>query len=113
MTMRAVERFPLQLPISVRWMTASGATEAETRCHDISSRGIYFSLPTAIEHGSKVDIIITLPEGSSQPRVHCQGRVRRTQVIESNHVEVAAQIERYRFLRGSDDANLGFRRSGS
>ena len=103
---RAAERFPLKLPISVRWTSPSGSAEVQTRCHDVSSHGIYFDLepiePAPIQKGSKVEIVITLPEGASLSRVYCHGHVRRTKVLDLNRVGVAAQIERYRFLRGTD-----------
>jgi hypothetical protein len=98
---RSVERFPLSLPICVRWNTPSGSAEAETRSRNVSSRGIYFFLPSPIEDGSTVEITIALPEESSGSRIHCQGRVRRTEVIEPDQIGVAAQIERYCFERGS------------
>jgi hypothetical protein len=105
---RAAERFPLNLPMTVRWTTRSGIAEAQTESQDVSSGGIYFFLPKQIEDGSQVEIVMTLPheitlDGQTQTRVRCQGRVRRTEVVELNRVGVAAQIESYKFLRESED----------
>jgi hypothetical protein len=98
---RRTRRFPLHLPMTVRWTTRSGISEAETESQDVSSGGIYFFLSEHIEEGSPVEIVVTLPaEDALESRTHlrCRGRVQRTDVIESNRVGVAAQIERYDFF---------------
>jgi PilZ domain len=103
---RATERFPLNLPMTVRWTTRSGIAEAQTESQDVSSRGIYFFLPKQIKDGSEVEIVIILPRENTldgRRRVHCQGRVQRTEVMELNRVGVAAQIESYEFLRGNEE----------
>ena len=106
MERRVTERFPLSLPMTVRWMTPSGMAEAQTKSEDVSSRGIYFCLSKRIEDGSPVEVVMTLPnEITSVGRMHvcCTGRVHRTEVIELNRIGVAVQLEHYEFLRGSDD----------
>lgn len=100
---RAAERFRLNLPMTVRWTTQSGIAEAHTYSRDVSSRGIYFFLQKQIEDNSHVEIVLTFPDeiqltGQGRTRVYCRGRVRRTEVMESDRIGVAAQIERYRFL---------------
>jgi hypothetical protein len=45
MERRGTERFPLNLPMTVRWTTRSGIGEAQTESQDVSSGGIYFFLP--------------------------------------------------------------------
>ena len=106
MERRATERFPLNLPMTVRWMTPSGMAEAQTKSEDVSSRGIYFCLSKRIEDGSPVEVVMTLPnEITSVGRMHvcCLGRIQRTEVIEFNRIGVAVQLEHYEFLRGSED----------
>lgn len=87
--------------MTVRWTTQSGISEAQTESCDVSSGGIYFVLSEHIEHGSSVEIVMTLPAEDaleSRTRLHCQGRVRRSEVVELNRIGVAAQIERYDFF---------------
>jgi hypothetical protein len=102
---RATNRFPLDLPMTVRWMTLSGTAEAQTESRDLSSKSIYFYLPEQIRDGSSVEIVMTLPNEITligRVRVCCRGRVRRTEALGSNGVGVAVEIERYHFLRGSE-----------
>jgi PilZ domain len=103
---RKTERFPLNLPMTLRWTTQSGIGEAQTESQDVSSRGIYFFLSEQMEGGSPVEIVMTLPheiplDGRNQ--VRCHGRVRRTEVIRLNRVGVAVQIEHYEFLRRDEE----------
>jgi hypothetical protein len=99
--------------MTVRWTSQSGIVEAQTQSQDVSSRGIYFFLKQGqIEKGSQVEIVLTFPDGiiladSTPTRVCCQGRVRRTQAIEPDCIGIAAEIERYRFVRkGEDERSL-------
>ena len=98
---RRTRRFPLHLPMTVRWTTQSGVSEAETESQDVSSGGIYFFLSEHIEDGSPVEIVMTLPPEDaleSRTNLRCRGRVQRMEVIESNRIGVAVQIERYDFF---------------
>jgi hypothetical protein len=82
-------------------MTQSGVSEAETESQNVSSGGIYFFLSERVEDGSSVEIVMTLPaEDALESRTHlrCRAHVQRTEVIESNRIGVAAQIERYDFF---------------
>src|ERR1700731_1446446 len=104
---RATERFRVKLPITVRWTNQSGSRQAQTESEDISTRGIYFFLPTEIENGSSVEFVIAFPSEitlAELVRVRCQGHVRRTEIKEMDRVGVAAEIERYELLRGTGDA---------
>lgn len=100
MERRATERFPLNLPMTVRWRTRSGIAEAHTESRDVSSAGIYFFLSKEIKDGSTIEIVMALPH--DRTRIRCRGRVQRTKIIELNRVGVAAQIEKYEFLRGNE-----------
>lgn len=104
-TERRNTRFPLVLPITVRWSTQSGIAEAETESRDVSSTGIYFSLPIPVERGTAVEIVITLPHevtGHGQTRVRCHGRILRADAFGESRVGVATQIEHYQFVRGDE-----------
>jgi hypothetical protein len=97
---RATRRFRMKLPMRVRWATKSGNWEAHTESEDITSRGIYFLLPTEIENGSWVELVFVLPREitlAEPVRARCQARVRRTEIKETDRVGVAAEIEFYHF----------------
>ena len=102
---RGNARFLLILPMTVRWVTRSGIAEAETESRDISSTGIYFSLPIPVERGTAVEIMMTLPHqvtGNGQTRVRCHGRILRTDALGESRVGVATQIENYQFVRDDE-----------
>ena len=106
MDRRVTLRFPLRLPITVRWTTPSGIAEIHTESQDVSSRGVYFHVPKQIEDGSQVDIVLSLPNEITlvgRMQVSCTGHVKRTELIELDRIGVAAQIEHYQFLRESKD----------
>jgi len=101
MERRATRRLQLKLPMTVRWTNQSGSREAQAESEDITSRGVYFFLPTEIENGSSVELVIVMPPITlAEPvRVRFQGRVRRTEPREMGRVGVVAEFERYQFLR--------------
>jgi hypothetical protein len=114
MERRSTRRFPVKLPMTVRWATKSGNEQAQTESEDISTRGVYFFLPTEIENGSWVELVLVLPHeitSDGSVRVRCQARVRRMEIKEMDRIGVAAQIELYQFLR--EDKNTGSRASNS
>jgi hypothetical protein len=103
MDRRATKRFRMTLPMTVRWTSEAAIGEARTQSEDISSRGVYFFLPKEVKNGSAVEILLTLPHEitlAGPVRVRCQGRVRRTEIGETDRIGVVAEIERYEFLRG-------------
>ena len=103
---RATKRFQIKLPMKVRWASGMAISEAHTESRDISSRGVYFFLPQEIEKGSSVEFVVVLPHEitlAEPVRVRCQGCVRRTETGELHRVGVIAEIERYEFLRESED----------
>jgi PilZ domain len=114
MERRATRRFRMKLPMRVRWATKSGNGEAQTESEDITSRGVYFVLPTEIDNGSWVELVLVLPHEitlAEPVRARCQARVRRTEIKEMDRVGVAAEIELYQFLH--EDKNTGSRASNS
>jgi hypothetical protein len=99
---RATKRFRLRLPMTVRWGYRSTAREAQTQSEDISSRGVYFFLPTEIMKGSPVEFVVVMPHEitSAEPVcVRCHGHVQRTEMRSLNRVGIAAEIEGYEFVR--------------
>ena len=102
MERRATRRFRMKLPMTVRWTNQSGTGEAHAESEDITSRSVYFVLPTELENGSPIELVFVMPHEitlAEPVRVRCQGRVRRTEIEQADRVGVVAEIERYQFLR--------------
>jgi len=100
---RATRRFPLRLPVSVRYGESTEAREAQTR--DVSARGICFYVDAAIQAGSTIDFTLTLPPEitlTESIKVRCKGRVVRVEAGGSGgKLAVAAVIDEYEFLAES------------
>jgi hypothetical protein len=95
--------------MTVRWTNGAAIGEAKTESKDVSSRGVYFVLPKELRSGSPVEIILTLPHEitlAGPVRVRCLGRVRRADTAAEGKgaTGVVAEIERYEFLRGGEQA---------
>lgn len=104
---RAAQRFPLKLPVIVRWARGAATREARTESKDVSSRGVYFFLPKGVKRGSPVELVLTLPHevtGAGPVTVRCRARIQRTEPREAGKVGVVAAIEHFEFLRGDDQA---------
>ena len=96
----------MRLPITVRWTTGAAVGETNTESRDVSSRGVYFFLAKDVKEGSPVEILLTLPNEitlAGPVRVRCLGRVQRNDEADGDH-GVVAEIERYEFLRGDENA---------
>lgn len=106
MERRARRRFPLHLPMTVRWKTKSGISQTQTESWDVSSEGIYFFMPKHIEDDSPVEMVMTMPAEDAlegRTRLRCHGRVQRTEILELDRVGVAVRIESYQFLHENED----------
>ncbi len=104
---RTAQRFRIKLPMTVRWTSGAAVGEANTESKDVSSRGVYFLLPKEVKTGAPVEIILTLPHEitlAGPVRVRCLGRVQRAEGAEEGQSGVVAEIERYEFLRGDENA---------
>jgi PilZ domain len=104
---RTAQRFQIKLPMTVRWTTGSAIGEARTESKDVSSRGVYFFLPKDVKNGSPVEIVLTLPHEitlAGPVRVRCLGRVQRSEEEDEGRLGIVAEIERYEFLRGDENA---------
>lgn len=104
---RLSRRFTMKLPLTVRWTDNTVVGEATTESREVSSRGLYFSLPKGLKSGSPVEIVMTLPHELTQAgpvRVRCLGRVARTESQQPGEFGVAAIIERYEFVRSGESA---------
>ena len=104
---RTAQRFRIKLPMTVRWTNGSAVGEARTESKDVSSRGVYFFLPKDVKSGSPVEIVLTLPHEitlAGPVRVRCLGRVSRSEGEDEGRSGIVAEIERYEFLRGDENA---------
>lgn len=97
---RATRRFPLRLPVSVRYGENPEEQAAQTR--DVSARGICFYIDSAVQAGSAIDFTLTLPPEitlTESIRVRCKGRVVRVEGGSlAGKMAVAAVIDEYEFL---------------
>ena len=103
---RMARRYDLSLPVNVRLPInrEPGSHNGQTR--DISTRGVYFTMPKELAPGMEVDFTLTLPAeitNGTEVFVRAHGRVvrvdkRRDEEHES--IGVAAVIERYDIIRG-------------
>jgi len=103
---RSNHRFQLKLPLIVRW-SGDEAKSILTESKDVSSRGVFFFLPSTVESGAPIEIVMTLPNEITMAgpvRVRCLGKVHRTEEQRSGKLGVVATIERYEFMRGEDDS---------
>jgi hypothetical protein len=104
---RLNQRFKIRLPMTVRWTNGAAVGEAKTESLNVSSRGVYFSLPKGMKDGSPVELLMTLPHEitlAGPVRVRCLGRVSRSEEAQTGRMGIVAEIERYEFLRTDEYA---------
>jgi len=105
---RRAHRFDLQSPLIVRWKDGAQMREALTISKDVSSNGIYFTLPEGIMDGTPVEVEITLPNQitlAGPVRVRCLGHIQRCEPTLGAKAGMAAAIEKYEFLPGNDETS--------
>ena len=74
---------------------------------DISSGGVSFHSPIAVEVGARVEYLITLSSNNPPVRIRCLGKVLRSPKAGSAGVfEIAVTMERYQFLRENELQSL-------
>lgn len=101
---RRAQRFDFQLPVIVRWKHGSEMREVRTVSENISSSGIYFSLPEGIKNGTSVEVVVTLPNQitlAGPLSVRCFGRLQRCEQEEGARRGMAAAFEKFEFLPSS------------
>ena len=102
---RRASRFELQVPLIVRWTNGSDLCEARAVSENVSSRGVYFSLPQGIKDGTPVEIELTLPSQITRAgpaRMRCFGRIQRCEQEDGTRASMAAMLNKYEFLPRSD-----------
>ncbi len=105
---RNFRRYDLSLALTVRRADTGQASEGHTR--DISSRGIYFLIPSEFPAGCRIDLTVSLARagmGEAGSFVAARGRVVRVEPRSTNGsgeertVGVAAVIESYDIIRSA------------
>jgi hypothetical protein len=96
---RSIRRFPLDLPVSVRFQN-NGGHEIAGHTRDVSARGVYMYMENEIRVGAPIEFVMTLPPEitlSGPIRVLCSGTVLR---VERNDIAqgVAVAINKYDFV---------------
>jgi hypothetical protein len=93
---RCAVRFPLALPV----ILSSGEGEIAAVTRNVSASGVVFELGSPVQSGLEIQFSLRMPgEVLGTPRdvlVHCQGRVVRCSMNQSNYL-AAATIDEYRF----------------
>lgn len=100
---RTTRRFPLRLPVSVRY-NGEAPSEIEAQTRDVSARGVCFYVDSAMEPGSHIEFTLTLPPEitlTDSIRVRCKGTVVRVDADPGGKMGVAAMIEEYEFVGAS------------
>jgi len=70
---------------------------------DISSGGVCFLSPNAVEVGSRIEYLVTLSGNTPPVRIRCLGKVLRSPKTASAEIfEVAVTMERYQFIRSGE-----------
>jgi len=105
---RRTQRYKLQLPLHIIQLGDQRVDLIE-QTRDISSGGVCFLSPRNIEVGDRIEYLITLSGSTPPVRIHCLGKVTRSQQPESNGTangdggeklyEIAVTMERYQFVR--------------
>ncbi|MGZ4843692.1 MAG: PilZ domain-containing protein [Candidatus Angelobacter sp.] len=96
---RTTRRFSLDLPISVKFLN-NGRQELAGHTRDVSSRGVFMYLDTAIATDALIEFVMTLPTEitlAESIRVRCTGKILRVDKA-AQEQGVAVAIEKYDFL---------------
>ena len=95
---RSESRKPVQLPVKVR---ESDGVAHQGLTRDLSSRGVFLYSDGALESGSKLELVIMLPEGlgfGPGGWTLCQASVIRVEQANGKGVGVAATLDRIELL---------------
>jgi len=98
---RRTQRYKLQLPLHIVQVGDQRVNRTE-QTRDISSGGVSFLSPTAVDVGDRIEYLITLSGSNPPVRIRCLGKVLRSQDppgAEDGHYEIAVTMERYQFVR--------------
>jgi hypothetical protein len=102
---RAIRRFDMRLPASVR-LVGSDAPALLTETQNVSARGVYFYLDQPLALGSEFEVTLTLPPHitlTDSVRIRFHARVVRTEELRPGSMGVGALIEEYEFVRSGSE----------
>src|SRR5437764_6431787 len=108
MEQRRTRRFQMELPLSI---TRTGAKHVALPgfTKNISSTGVLFTSGARPDLGGSIEYIITLNlQGPQRVNLRCMGKVLRAEDLQTTGDErrfftVAATLERYEFVRDSEN----------
>src|SRR5512140_1212628 len=98
---RRARRFDLHLPVTLLAVGEKKARET-VRTRDISSSGMFLELDANAQAGTRVELMVDLPQEITQAgtvRLSCTGRVVRVDKSPGSRTGLAVKIERYQFMR--------------
>jgi len=104
---RRARRFDLSLPVTLLAAEETTGDKQTVRTKDISSTGMFIEFDENVQIGTKIELIVDLPQEITQAgtvRLSCTGRVVRIDRTKPSRPGVAVSIERYQFMRLSDAA---------
>jgi len=123
---RIGQRFPFNLPVSLRDVTS--AAEGLGFTQDLSSRGAFLFTDMAVSQGAEIELTLRMPSEitlGEDMRVRCRGRVLRiekaadkgwglaagneTKAAESK-IGVAVCLKGYEYLPETEESSADFRR---
>ncbi len=114
---RRTQRFPLDLPLEVKWRQQPDEAHKPAVLQDISANGVFFLVDRQMEPESKLEFYVRLQiEGAPEAvLLHCVGSVVRVVAdsTEPDKVGIGARIERYRFLRPGETPPEGMAEVGT
>ena len=99
---RAVPRYALSMPISVRVHGLDPVSSHVGRILDVSTRGVQVTLERAISVGTPLDFTITLQPEHGHPAdafIHGSGRVARVARCGENQFRVSIAVNRFQISR--------------
>lgn len=101
---RRARRFELTLPVTLLAIEER-QTQKTVRTRDISSTGLFFEFDQNVTIGSKIELVVDLPQEITQAgnvRLCCTGRVVRIEHPTPARSGIAVSIDRYQFMRACD-----------
>jgi hypothetical protein len=101
---RRAQRYRLELPLHIIHLGDQRVDRVELT-RDISSCGVCFLSPTAVEPGGRIEYLITLSGNNPPVRIRCLGKVLRSKQpsdLGEGPYEVAVTMERYQFVRAEE-----------
>ena len=78
---RTYRRIPVELPVSLRWLTAAGTErQAQGKTENVSGAGLFVIAPVRLRRETLISFTVILPREVTRVPIElaCQGRVVRS-----------------------------------